>query len=274
MPRSVWSGSLSFGLVNIPVKLFSAASQKDVRFHLLHDADGVRIQQKRVCPADGKEVSNDHLVKGYEISPGHYVIVKPEELEALDPKATHTIDIEDFVALKQIDPIYFEHPYYLIPDNRADKAYSLLFTAMEKSGQAAIARMVMRGKQYLTVVRPAQKVLALVTLLFHDEIVPPETLKELPTQSAPINSRELAMAEQLIATLTTDFKPEKYHDEYRERLLQLIERKAEGQEIMAQPKPKETAKVINLMEALEASLAATKEKAAAKKDRPNRKRKA
>jgi len=274
MPRSVWSGSLSFGLVNIPVKLFSAVSQKDIRFHLLHDADGVRIQQKRICPADGKEVSHDHLVKGYEISPDHYVIVKSEELETLDPKATHTVDIEDFVALEQIDPIYFEHPYYLIPDKRADKAYFLLFTAMEKSGKAAIARMVMRAKQYLTVIRPAQKVLILVTLLFHDEIVPRETFKELPTPSETINQRELAMAEQLIATLTMDFKPEKYHDEYRERLLQLIERKAQGQEIAAQPKPKESAKVINLMEALEASLAATKDKAAAKKDSPGRKKKA
>jgi len=261
--------------VNIPVKVFSAASQKDVRFHLLHDADGVRIKQKRICPADGKEVPQDHLVKGYEISPDHYVIVKPEELEALDPKATHTIDIEDFVVLKQIDPIYFEHPYYLIPDNKADKAYFLLFNAMEKSGKAAIARMVMRGKQYLTVIRPADQVLVLVTLLFHDEIVPREAFKELPTPSEPINPRELAMAEQLIATLTTDFKPEKYHDEYRERVLQLIESKSQGQELV-RPKSKESAKVINLMEALEASLAATKDKAktAEKKDSPRRKRKA
>ena len=217
---------------------------------------------------------NDHLVKGYEISPDRYVIVKPEELESLDPKATHTIDIEDFVALEQIDPIYFEHPYYLIPDKRAEKAYFLLFNAMEKSGKAAVARMVMRAKQHLTVIRPGQKVLTLVTLLFHDEIVPQETIKELPSLSEPTNQRELTMAEQLIATLTTDFKPEKYHDEYRERVLELIERKAEGQEFIGQPKPKETAKIINLMEALEASLAATKDKTAAKKDRLGRKRKA
>ncbi len=274
MPRSVWSGSLSFGLVNVPVKLYSAVSQKDIRFHLLHDADGVRIQQKRICPADGKEVPYDHIVKGYEISPDRYVIIKPEELEALDPKATHTIDIEDFVAIEQIDPIYFEHPYYLIPDKRADKAYFLLSTAMERSGKAAIARMVMRAKQYLTVIRPSQQALTLVTLLFHDEIVSRETFKELMPPPEKINPRELTMAEQLIATLTTDFKPEKYHDEYRQRVLDLIERKAEGQEFAAQPKPKETGKVINLMEALEASLAATKEKNRMKKDKPARKRKA
>ncbi len=262
MARSIWSGSISFGLVNIPIKLYSAVSKKDVRFHQLHDADGVRIQQKRVCAADGQEVAYDHIVKGYEIAPERYVVVTQEELDAFDPKATRTIDIEDFVDLDQIDPIYFEHPYYLVPDRGASKAYSLLLAAMEKSRKVAIARMVLRSKQYLAAVRPMGKGLAMATMLFGDEVVPMEDLEGLPDQESEPQPRELAMAEQLIESLATDFDPGKYHDEYREEVLALIERKAEGEEIITQPAAEEPTKVVDLMAALEASLAAMKKKPA------------
>lgn len=263
MPRSIWTGSLSFGLVNIPVKLYNAVSQKDIRFHQLHDADGVRIQQKRICPVDGQEVSIDHVVKGFEIGPDQYVRIDPEELESLDPKATHGIDIEDFVGLEQIDPIYYEHNYYVAPARGAENAYLLLLTAMERARRIAIARVVLRTKQYLCAIRPRGNALVMSTMLFADEVVPEQAVSELPRErKAPVNERQLAMAQQLIDSLSADFDPEKYHDEYRARVLALIERKAEGEPIVAQPPRKEPAKVINLMEALEASLAASKKKAA------------
>src|SRR5919202_3859981 len=145
MPRSIWSGAVSFGLVNVPVKLYSAVSRKTVRFHQLHDADCVRIQQKRFCPQDEEEVPYEEIVKGYEIGPDKYVVITPEELEALDPKKTRTIDIEDFVDLDEIDPLYYEHPYYLVPDTGAAKAYHLLLTALSESNKVAIARVVIRS---------------------------------------------------------------------------------------------------------------------------------
>src|SRR3954469_3601201 len=174
MPRAIWSGAISFGLVNVPVKLFAAVSPKDIHFHQLHDADGVRIQQKRVCPADGQEVPYENIVKGYEIAPDKYVVITPDELEALDPKKTRSIDIEDFVDLDEIDPLYYEHPYYLVPDTGASKAYKLLLQALGDSGKVAIARVVIRQKEYLTAIRPGGEhgdVLTMETMLFADELI-------------------------------------------------------------------------------------------------------
>src|SRR5687767_8087348 len=172
MPRAIWSGSISFGLINVPVKLYSAVSRKTVRFHQLHDADGVPIRQKRVCPEDRKEVPYEHIVKGYEISKGQYVVVTPEELEAIDPKKTRTIDIQDFVDLEQIDPVFYDHSYYLAPDKGAAKAYRLLLQAMDDAGKVAIARVVIRTKEYLAAVRPAGGALMMTTMVFGDEVVP------------------------------------------------------------------------------------------------------
>jgi DNA end-binding protein Ku len=264
MPRSIWRGAISFGLVNVPVKLYSAVSKKTVRFNQLHDADGVRIQQKRVCPKDGEEVPYEHIVKGYEISPDRYVIITPEELEALDPKKTRTIDIEDFVDLDEIDPLYYEHPYYLVPDTGAVKAYNLLLTALTESNKVAIARVVIRSKEYLTAIRPADGVLTMETMLFADELVPTDELEELPDPDVEATEREVDMARQLIESLSTTFEPTKYRDEYRERVLDLIERKAEGQEVSIQPPSEEPAKVPDLMAALEASLAEAKGRKPAK----------
>jgi DNA end-binding protein Ku len=257
MPRSIWTGAISFGLVNVPVKLYSAVSKKSVRFHQLHESDGVRIQQKRVCPADGEEVAWEDIVKGYEITPDRYVIVSPEELEALDPKKTKTIDIEEFVDLDEIDPLYYDHPYYLLPGQGAAKPYKLLAQAMRDANKVAIARVVIRTKEQLVAIRPVGDVLAMATMNFADEVVNPESFDDAPGDDVETSKRELDMARQLIESLTGDFEPEKYHDEYREAVLDLIERKAEGQEIVLQP-AEEPERVPDLMAALEASLAAAK----------------
>lgn len=258
MPRPIWSGAVSFGLINVPVKLTTAQSPKDVRFNQLDSRDGTRITTKRVRPDTGEEVPYERLVKGYEVSPSRYVVIEPAELDGLDPKASRTIDIEDFVALEEIDPLYFEKGYYLIPDKGAEKAYALLARAMEATGRVAIARFVMRTKQYLAAIRAKEGALVLSTMLYADEV---NTLADLDLpdldKMAP-SDREVKMAEQLIESLTTAFDPSRYRDEHREKVLALIEAKSEGQEIVTSAQAEEPTKVIDLMAALEASLAAAK----------------
>jgi DNA end-binding protein Ku len=256
----MWSGAISFGLVNVPVKLYSAVNRKTVRFHQLNGKTGTRIAQKRVDPASGEEVQYEDLVKGYELTKDRYVIITPEELEALDPEKSRTIDIEDFVDLADIDPVYYDHPYYLIPDKGAAKAYGLLLNAMKESGKVAIARVVLRTKENLVAIRPAPgDVLMMETMIFADEVVPAGEIDDLPeAKELKASDRELQMAQQLIDSLSSDFEPEKYHDEYREKVLELIERKAAGEEIAVQPEAPAPKKVPDLMAALEASLAAVK----------------
>jgi DNA end-binding protein Ku len=259
MPRSIWTGAISFGLVNVPVKLYSAVSKKTVRFHQLHDKDGVRIQQKRVCPADGEEVPYENIVKGYEITPEQYVIVEPGELEALEPRKTKTIDIEDFVDLDEIDPLYYDHPYYLLPGTGAAKPYKLLVTAMQDAQKVAIARVVIRQKEQLVAIRPAEDgVLAMSTMNFADEVVSPDKFDETPGDDIETSKREVEMARQLIDSLSSDWTPDKYRDTYRDRVLELIEQKAQGKEIAVQP-VEEPQPVPDLMAALEASVQAARQ---------------
>jgi DNA end-binding protein Ku len=259
VPRPIWSGAISFGLVNVPVKLMGAVSPKDVRFNQLEAGTGARIKQKRVSAVTGEEVPFDQIVKGYEISPDNYVTIEPQELEALDPKATRSIEIEDFVDLDQIDPLYFERPYYLVPDKGGAKAYALLLEAMKESQKVGIARLVLRTKQYLAAIRPLGDALVLETLLYPDEVTLPDEIEGLPRDDVEIQDRELKIARQLIESLSTEFEPENYRDEYRERVLELIEQKAEGKQIVTQPATEEPTKVVDLMAALEASLAQAKE---------------
>lgn len=262
MPRAIWSGSVSFGLVNVPVKLTTATSQKDVRFHQLHDEDGGRINQKRVCSIDGEEVDYGHIVKGYDLGGGRYVTVTPEELAGLDVAATRTIDIEEFVDLADIDPVYFEHSYYLVPDGRAEKPYALLVETMSRTGKVAVGRFVLRTKQYLATIRARDGVLVLATMLFADEVVDPAEL-EVPTAAdMQPSERELKMAEQLVESLSAPFEPEKYHDDYREKVLALIEAKADGEEIVTPEAPEQPAPVVDLMAALEESLARANKRSA------------
>ncbi|MBA2630018.1 MAG: Ku protein, partial [Thermoleophilaceae bacterium] len=211
-----------------------------------------------VNPRTGEEVPYENLIKGYEIGPDRYVVISPEEIEALEPEKSRTIDIEDFVDLEQIDPIYYDHPYYLIPDTGAEKAYRLLLDAMDSAGKVAIARVVLRSKENLVAIRPRDGVMAMETMLFADEVVPPESLDDMPAKAKKTTKRELEMAEQLIESLTSEFDPERYRDEYRDRVLELIERKAQGEEIVVDTPTEEPKKVPDLMAALEASIAASK----------------
>ena len=186
MPRSIWSGAISFGLVNVPVKLYSAVSRKTVRFHQLNSDTGHRIAQKRVDSVTDEEVPYEKIVKGFELTKERYVVVTPEELDSIAPEKTRAIDIEDFVDLEDIDPIFYDHPYYLVPDKGAGKAYGLLLEAMRESGKVAIARVVLRSKEQLVAIRPAAgDVLTMETMIFHDEVVPADDLDDVPVGQGP-----------------------------------------------------------------------------------------
>jgi DNA end-binding protein Ku len=258
MPRAIWSGAISFGLVAVPVKLYPATEQKDIRFHQFKGGTRQRIRNKRVSEETGREVDYEEIVKGYEAEKGKYVIVTPEELASVAPEKTKTIEIEDFVDLSDIDPIYFEKTYYLAPEDEAGakKAYALLLKAMEEEGKVAIGRFVMRTKEYLAAVRPMDGILALETMFFPDEIRQPSEIENVPVR-ARAGERELKMAKQLIGTLATDWEPKRYHDQYRERVLKLIRDKAKGKEVVM-AEPEETTKVADLMDALRQSIEATK----------------
>jgi DNA end-binding protein Ku len=260
MPRAIWTGAISFGLVTVPVKLYSAVDRKTVRFHQLSGKTRVRVAQKRVDPQTDEEVPYQEIVKGYEIAPDRYVVVEPAELEALEPVKTKTIDIEDFVELSQIDPIFYDHPYYLAPGPGGSKPYRLLLEAMHDKGRVAIARVVIRSKEQLVAVRPMGKVLGMATMLFPDEVLPPERIDELgDVEKVKVTKRELEIAEQLIDSLSGDFDADRYRDSYREQVLELIERKAEGKEIAVQPPAEEVAAPApDLMTALKASLDAVR----------------
>ena len=265
MPRPIWSGTISFGLVTVPVKLVTATQSQDVRFNQLEEGTGSRIRYRKVSEATGEEVPNERIVKGYEISSGQYVVMEPDELEAFAPKATRMIEIEDFVDLDEIDPIFFDHPYYLVPDRNAGKPYRLLLDVMAEQEKVAIGRVVLRGKEHLVALRPLGDALCIETMRYADEVVPVEKLEGLPEGDVEPTQRELDMARQLVETLTAEFEPEKYHDEYREQVRDLIEKKAAGEEIVAEPLVEEPAKVVDLMAALEASLARAGKGQAARK---------
>jgi DNA end-binding protein Ku len=260
MPRAIWTGTISFGLVTVPVKLYSAIDRKTVRFHQLSGKTGVRVAQKRVDPKNDEEVPYENIVKGFELAPDRYVVVKPEELDALQPEKTRTIEIEDFVELSQIDPIFYDHSYYLAPGPGGAKPYRLLLEAMRETDKVAIARVVIRAKEQLVAIRPMGDVLVMSTMLFPDEVLPPERLEELSDgASAKTNKREVDIAKQLVGSLAGDFKPDKYRDTYREQVLELIERKAHGEKIAVQPPPEEVrAPAPDLMSALKASLDAVR----------------
>ena len=228
MPRAIWTGTISFGLLNVPVKLYSAVSSKAIRFRELRAKDGSRVRHKRVAEADNEEVAYEDLVKGYEITPDQYVVLSREELEQLDPKRSKSIEIEDFVDLDQIDPIYFNQPYYLGPAPGAERAYALLAEAMGEQRKVAIARFVLRNRESLAAIRAGDGILTLATMRFADEVVPASQLEGLLGEKpdSPPRRQEVEMAEQLIESLSTDFDPSAYEDEYRTELLSLIERKA------------------------------------------------
>lgn len=256
----MWSGSISFGLVNIPVKLYTAVSRKAVRFNQLDRETGARIRYRKVSAETGEEVAGEDIVKGYELASGDYVVLSDEELSALDPKASRTIEIEEFVDLADIDPVYFDAAYLLAPDPSTAKPYALLARALEDAGKVGIARVVMRTKQYLCAIRPHDGALVMSTMVYADEVNDPAELAELAAVAeVEVSERELAMAEQLIESLAGTFEPERYTDTYREKVLEVIERKAAGaQDLVAVSGAPQEDTVVDLMAALEASVAAAK----------------
>jgi DNA end-binding protein Ku len=262
MARAIWSGTISFGLLNVPVRMYSAVARRSIALREIRESDSARIKHRRVAEGTDEEVPYEKIVKAYELSPGQYVPLGKDEMAALAPEKTRAIDVQDFVDIEEIDPMYFDSPYYLGPAEGAEKAYSLLAAAMESSGKAAIARFVFRNKEHLSAIRPVDGVLTLTTMRFHDEVVPPSELDDaLPDKKPKVAKREREMAEQLIDQLSTSFQPESYRDEYREQLLALIERKAEGKEIVApEAEEPEATKAPDLMAALEESIAAAKGK--------------
>jgi DNA end-binding protein Ku len=255
MPRSIWTGSIGFGLVSVPVKLYSALTPKTVRFHQLHKTDHVRIQQKRICPADEREVAFEDIVKGYEIGPEQYVVIEPEDLASVEPEKAKRIAIEDFVDLAEIDPIYYDNPYYLVPGQGGASAYQLLLGAMRDTQKVAIARVVMRGKEHLVAIRPMGELLGMATMNFSDEVLSPDLLEELPRTPAELSERERGVAQQLVESLAVPFDASRYSDTYRQSLLELIERKAKGKKPTSKPTPTPSMTAPDLMSALQASLA-------------------
>jgi DNA end-binding protein Ku len=263
MPRSIWTGAISFGLVTVPVKLYSAVNRKTVRFNQLNAKTGSRIAQKRVDASTGEEVAYEDLVKGYEISSDRYVVIDPAELDSVQPAKTKTIDIEDFVDLEEIDPIFYDHPYYLAPGPGGAKPYRLLLEAMRDTNRVAIAKVVIRQKESLVAIRPLadHDVLEMATMLFADEVVDPARLDDIPAaEDVKTNKREIDIAKQLIESLAGEFEPTKYKDTYREAVLEMIEKKAAGEEIVIQAAEEEAAPVPDLMSALKASLDAVRER--------------
>lgn len=255
MARAIWTGSVSFGLVNIPVRLFSATESRQISFHQVDRESGRRIRYRRVAEETEEEVPYEQIVKGYDLGDGRFVTLAREELDALEPTKTRTIQIEDFVSLAEIDPIFWNKTYYLGPAGPgAHKPYALLRDAMEESGRVAIARFVLRSKEHLATVRPIGGVLGLETMYFADEIRRSEEVEDAPKE-VEVSAKELALAQQLIDALTTRWEPERYRDTYRDRVTALIEQKAEGAEVRVEAVRGEGPKVLDLMQALKASLA-------------------
>ncbi len=276
MARPVWNGTISFGLVAIPVKLYHAVRKQNISFNQLDDRTMARIRYQKVSALDGEVVPDDHIVKGYEVAKDRYVVVDPDELEPFVPAATKTVDLEEFVDLEEIDPVYFDTAYYVAPGSNP-KPYVLLAQAMEAAGKVAIGRFVMRNKQYTAAIRAEEGRLVMSTLAYADEVVDPATIEDLDgLDEIEVTKKEIAMAESLVDSLTAAFEPDKYRDEYREQVRELIDMKADGQEFTLPDAPAEQPKVVDLMAALEASVAKAKEARgadAAAKKRPARKKK-
>jgi DNA end-binding protein Ku len=257
MPRTIWKGALSFGLVNIPVGVYPATSDKSIHFNQFEEGTTDRIRYKKVNGRTGDEVANDRIVRGFDLGGDEYVILTDEELESAEPKKSRQIEISDFVGLADIDPVYFRTTYYLAPEGAgSDKAYALLRRAMSEAGRIGIATMVMRNKEYLVAIRPDEDALALHTMYFSDEVRSPgKELPELP-EDGEVSNRELSMAQLLIESMESEWDPDRFHDTHREKVQALIEEKAKGNEIVIPSAPEEPAKVVDLMEALNASVKA------------------
>lgn len=260
MASSVWKGAISFGLVNVPVSLYSAVRSQPVRFHQLHREDGGRIQLRRVCSLDGKELGWDEVAKGYEVAKDDYVMVDDDEIAALEAKANEAIQIEDFVPGDQVDPVLYDRTYIVAPDKKVGAAYKLLLDAMLKEDKVGISQIVIRAKQHLCALRPTPDALMLTTLHYSHDLVSPVSVGVSPDQGE-VGERERRMAEALIESLSGDFEPDRYQDEFKEAVHELVRAKSEGRET-SPAQPAKRAAVIDLAKALEESLASTRSKRA------------
>jgi len=252
-PRSIWNGTIVFGLVNVPVKVYSATESKSIHFHQVHLKDGARIEHRRVCPKDDKEVDKDEIVMGYELSGGSYVELSKDEISAAAGERSKLIDVEHFVEGEQIDPAFYDKTYYLGAGDDGEDAYRLLRKALETSGKVAIARWVFHDRERLVAIRPLDKILSLQVMNFHDEVVQVDDL-DLPSPQRKPADKEIEMAGKLVKSLAAKFKPEDYEDSYREAVLAVIKRKAKGEEIVEEPEETKQQDADDLMAALEASL--------------------
>jgi DNA end-binding protein Ku len=250
MPTSVWTGRITFGLVSIPIRLFPATKSHDIHFHLLHEKDMSRVGIQYYCKKDEEVVSRSDLVKGYEHKKGEFIIVEPEELEAIEPESSSNLDIQQFIDLEEVDPIYYENSYYAAAEEGTEKTYGLLLHAMQKKNRAAIGKLLMRDREYLTLIRPTNQGLVLETMYFADEI---RSAPKKISKDQKVRNKEQELAELLVENLTEPFAPEKFKDEYMERVEALLEAKVKGHKVKAfRKKPVKT--VPNVMEALEKSL--------------------
>ncbi len=265
--RTLWKGAISFGLVNVPIKMYTATEKKEIKFHYIHEKCGTPIKYERRCPTCDQAVPSEEIVWGYEYQKGQYVVLKEEDFERIPDEKSRTIDILDFVDLSEIDPVYFEKSYYLEPSQGGEKAYALLKRAMQETGKIAVAKVTIRSKETLVVLRVYQNALAMETIFYPDEIRSPAGLTGLSHEPA-LHENEITMANNLIQNLSSHFDPAKYTNNYREALMEIIRTKIEGGEVAEAP-ARESGKIIDLMEALRASLAATE---TAKPDPPAAKR--
>ncbi|MEQ1886000.1 MAG: Ku protein [Bryobacteraceae bacterium] len=259
MASTVWKGHLTFGLVSFPVKLFSAARSESISFNQLHKADGSRVRQVLFCAAEDKPIPRTEIVKGYEYEKDRYVVIEDEDVKKVAPKTAKVMEIQEFVKADQVDPIFFETSYYMAPEEAGEKPYALLFDALKRSSYVGIAKVAMHNREHVVILRPGENGVLLHTMYYNHEI---RKVDEFRTDLSLVKEKELALAQSLVEALAADFQPEKYKDSYRENLLQLIEAKKEGKEVMATPEPRQE-KVVDILEALKASLAVVKKPAAA-----------
>jgi DNA end-binding protein Ku len=252
MASTVWKGHLTFGLVSLPVKLFSAARSETVSFNQLHASDHSRVKQVLYCQAEDKPVERKDLVKGYEYEKGKYVVVDEEDVKKAAPPSSRTMEILEFVKTDQVDPVYYESSYYMAPDDAGEKPYALLFEALRRTGHVGIAKVAMHNREHIVILRPGKRGILLHTMYYEDEV---RKVEEFRTDSSLVKDKELELAQTLITSLAAEFEPVKYKDEYRENLMNMIRAKVEGKQVVEAPQTQELAPVIDIMEALKASLA-------------------
>jgi DNA end-binding protein Ku len=259
MARAVWSGSITFGLVSVGVKAFTAVHDHDVHFHQIDAKTGARVGNQKVDKESGGPVDADDIQLGYEISKGRYVTFARDEIDELRPASTRTVSVSDFVVLDEIDPVFYEHTYWLVPsDDASEHAYRLLAKAMEETNKVGIGCVVMRNKQYLAAIRPLDGALAMSTMRFADEVVGADDVEGLPSKRGKLSEKELGLATQIIDALSSDWDPDRYHDTFTEELRSMIEAKANGEEVHAEAEAEPTGTVVDLMAALEQSVAAAR----------------